>query len=71
MAAKEREEYYKFPYRGWLPTDMDAFFKFSCLVLFIKIRQTFQTKKNGLSVPVNLKASKRKVEEPLSITGIV
>ena len=38
-------------YRGWLPTDMDAFFNFSLFVLFIKTKQTFQNQA-GLSIPV-------------------
>ena len=45
--------------RGWLPTDMDAFFNFSLFVLFIKTKQDFQNK-TGLSIPVNLNAFKRK-----------
>ena len=46
-------------YRGWLPTDFDAFFNFSLFVKFIRTKQNFQNR-TGLSIPVNLNASKRK-----------
>ena len=36
-----------------------AFFNFGLFVLFIKTKQTFQNK-NGLSIPLNLNASKEK-----------
>ena len=40
---------------------MDVFFNLSLFVLFIKTKHTFQNR-TGLSIPVNLNASKRKEE---------
>ena len=46
-------------YRGWLPTDLDAFFNFSFLFCLLRSNQFFKTK-NGVTIPANQKASKRK-----------